>query len=113
MNYECGKVDIEELLACSLNLKKSEYKIFKILFREERPLTAIEVSDKLSLDRTTVQKVLKKFLEQNLVQRFQENLENGGYLFRYRVREKPEIKKHVRLILKRWYDTGNDLIENL
>jgi predicted transcriptional regulator len=113
MNYECGKVDIEELLACSLNLKKSEYKIFKVLFKEERALTAIEVSDMLTLDRTTVQKVLKKFLENSLVQRFQENLENGGYLFRYKVKDKQNIKRHIRFILKRWYDSGNEMIEKL
>jgi len=113
MNYECGKVDIEELLACSLNLKKSEFKIFKLLFKEEPALTAIELSEKLSLDRTTVQKILKKFLENHLVQRFQENLDNGGYLFRYKVKDKQDIKKHIRLILSNWYSKGNEMIEKL
>ncbi len=113
MNYDCGRVDIEELLACSLNLKKSEYKIFKILFREDSPLTAIELSERLSLDRTTVQKILKKFLENNLVQRFQENLDNGGYLFRYKVKDKQDIKKHIRQILTNWYEKGNEMLEKL
>lgn len=113
MNYECGKIDIEELLACSLNLKKSEYKVFKILFREDSPLTAAELSTKLNLDRTTVQKVLSKFLENNLVQRYQENLNNGGYLFRYTAKDKQGIKKHIRQILNKWYNKGNEMIDKL
>jgi len=113
MNYDCGRVDVEELLACSLNLKKSEFRIFKLLFKEENALTAIELSDKLTLDRTTVQKILKKFLDQSLVQRFQENLDNGGYLFRYKVRDKLEIKKHIKQILTNWYSKGNELLEKL
>jgi predicted transcriptional regulator len=113
MNYECGKVDIEELLGCSLNLKKSEYKVFKILLKEHDALTATELSEKLSLDRTTIQKILGKFIENSLVQRFQENLSNGGYLYRYKVKNKDEIKKHIRQILINWYTKGNEMIDKL
>lgn len=111
MDITCGRLTIQDIIACSLDLKKSEYKLFEILLREKEPLTIIDLSKKLSLDRTTVQKILKVFSHKGLVQRYQLNLENGGYVFRYAVKDKQSIKKHLKTMLKNWYETSSNTIE--
>lgn len=107
VEFACGKIEFQDIIACSLSLKKSEYKLFEFLVKEEKPLTIADMIKKLNLDRTTVQKVLKNFLSKNLVQRYQQNLDNGGYVFRYIVRDRNAIKKHIKNMLTQWYQETN------
>lgn len=104
MDITCGKIDIEDIIACSLSLKKSEYKIFEILLRTKENLTIKQISDKLKLDRTTIQKILKTLSEKRLIHRLQQNLENGGYIYTYNIKDKPAIKKYIKDALKLWYE---------
>jgi predicted transcriptional regulator len=106
MDITCGKLDIQDIIACSLSLKKSEYKIFEVLLRSKDNLTIQQLSDKLKLDRTTIQKILKTLSEKNLIQRYQENLENGGYIFNYTIKNKMEVKKYIKDALKQWYEAS-------
>lgn len=104
MDITCGKIDIEDIIACSLSLKKSEYKIFEILLRTNENLTIKQISDKLKLDRTTIQKILKTLSEKGLIHRLQKNLENGGYIYNYNIKDKPAVKKYIKDALKIWYE---------
>jgi predicted transcriptional regulator len=112
MDITCGKVDIEDVIACSLSLKKSEYKIFEVLLRSKENLTIQQISDKLKLDRTTIQKILKTLSSKGLIHRLQQNLENGGYIFNYTVKDKHSIKKHIKESLKQWYEKSISQIDN-
>ena len=112
MDITCGKLDIEDVIACSLSLKKSEYKIFEILLRSKENLTIQQIAGKLKLDRTTVQKILKTLTGKGLIHRFQQNLENGGYIYNYNIKEKPAVKKHIKDALKAWYENSVRQIDN-
>ncbi len=112
MDITCGKLDIEDVIACSLSLKKSEYKIFEVLLRSKDNLTIQQISDKLKLDRTTIQKILKTLSEKGLTHRLQQNLENGGYIYNYSIKEKHAVKKHIKESLKQWYDNSIKQIDN-
>jgi len=112
MDITCGKLDIEDVIACSLTLKKSEYKIFEVLLRSRENLTIQQISDKLKLDRTTIQKILKTLSSKGLIHRLQQNLENGGYIYNYTIKDKPTVKKHIKDALKIWYEKSITQIDN-
>lgn len=112
MDITCGKLDIEDVIACSLSLKKSEYKIFEILLRSKENMTIQEICDRLKLDRTTIQKILKALSQKSLVHRYQQNLDNGGYLYSYNVKDKQAVKNHIKNSLKQWYEKSVKQIDN-
>jgi len=112
MDITCGKLDIEDVIACSLSLKKSEYKIFEILLKSKEDLTIQQIAAKLKLDRTTIQKVLKTLSSKGLIHRFQQNLENGGYIYNYNIKDKSAVKKHIKESLKQWYERSIIQIDN-
>ena len=58
----------------------------------------------MSLDRTTVQKAIKQLAEKNLVKRLQINLDKGGYMFYYEIKNKTEIKQRMLDIVNKWHD---------
>ena len=106
MEFACKSVEVEEIIACSLSLKKSEYKIFEAMIKESKKYSIQELSDKLKLDRTTIQKVLKKFVDLEIAKRYQQNLESGGYIFYYQIRDKNDLKKKIHSAIKKWNDSA-------
>ena len=112
MEFACKKIDVQDIIACSLGLKKSEYKIFEtLLANKDNHMTLKDMSKKLDLDRTTLQKVLKRFTENELVERFQENLDSGGYIFVYKIKDKAILKKRINKAIDGWYDTAKQSVE--
>jgi predicted transcriptional regulator len=110
-NVVCGKLNVDDIIACSLSLKKSEFRLFKELMILTDQVTVIELAEKLNLDRTTVQKIIKSFMQKGLVTRYQENLDNGGYLFLYAIKDKEKIRAHIKKMLATWYDLAIKSIE--
>lgn len=110
MEFACKKIDVQDIIACSLGLKKSEYKVFEELLYSDH-ITLKELSKRLRLDRTTLQKVLKNFISNDLVLRYQENLDNGGYVFVYKIKDKSILKKRINAALERWYDAARQSID--
>jgi len=110
MEFACKKIDVQDIIACSLGLKKSEYKIFEALLYSDR-VALKDLSKKLNLDRTTLQKVLKRFVDNDLVERYQENLDNGGYIFVYKIKDKDILKKRIHVALEKWYATAKNAID--
>lgn len=100
--FACNQVDLEEIIKCSLDLSKTQYAVFDFLLSKRGRYTVKEISQELSLDRTTVQKAVKELLRKELVERFQDNLERGGYTFVYRIESKEKIKKRLRNIIRDW-----------
>lgn len=112
LDITCGKLEIQDIIACSLALKKSEYRIFEVLLKSHENLTIQQISEKLELDRTTIQKILKTLSGKSLVQRYQQNLENGGYIYNYNIKDKPAVKKHIKDSLRMWYENSMRQIDN-
>jgi predicted transcriptional regulator len=110
MEFACKKIDVQDIIACSLGLKKSEYKVFEALLKSDH-VTLKELSKQLELDRTTLQKVLKHFVNNDLVLRYQENLDNGGYVFVYKIKDKSILKKRINSAIDKWYDTAKHAID--
>lgn len=98
------EIELKNLIKCSFELNKTDYDIFIFLMKKEKPLTTNEISIQMSLDRTTVQKSVKRLAEKELVLRAQKNLEKGGYIFTYSIKDKKIIKERMSEIVKKWHD---------
>ena len=112
IDFACKKLDIEEVIKCSLALSKSDYNILKFLMKSSSPKSTEEISSKLGLDKSTVQRSVKKLREKDLLLRGQINQSIGGYLFTYRIKEKERIRKIVLDILEGWVDNVRSEIKD-
>jgi predicted transcriptional regulator len=110
MEFACRQIDVKDIIACSLGLKKSEYRVFELLLTSNH-VTLKELAKKLDLDRTTLQKIFKNFVANDLVERYQENLDNGGYIFIYKIKDKTLLKKRIHTAIDKWHDTARTAID--
>lgn len=106
IDFACKTFEMSEVIKCSLNLSRAEYKLFDFFIRNsDKSFSTEELSKSLKLDKSTIQRGVKKLHKKNLLFRSQLNQSVGGYLFRYRVKNKNEIKKKVLEILEGWNET--------
>ena len=103
ISFACQDIEFKDLLRCSFQLNKTEYNVLMFLLKMDKQYTATDLADIMDLDRTTVQKAIKKLAEKELVIRKQENLDKGGYLFHYQIHNKDAIKERMLGIVERWH----------
>lgn len=60
------------------------------------------LSRAFKLDLSTVQRSEKKLYEKEVLQRSQQNLDSGGYVFIYKIHSKSEIKIIIMNIVQGW-----------
>lgn len=102
IDFACKKFDIEEVIKCSLGLSKSEFKLLKFLMEHDKQFTTEELASFLSLDKSTIQRSIKRLHQKNLVIRGQINQSVGGYVFLYRIKQKENIRKIILDIVEGW-----------
>jgi predicted transcriptional regulator len=103
IDFACKKFEISEVIKCSIGLSKAEFRLFDFFIKHsEEDFSTDELSKKLKLDKSTIQRGVKKLHGKNLLFRIQLNQSIGGYLFRYKIKNKLEIKKNVLSVLESW-----------
>ncbi|MHA1575358.1 MAG: helix-turn-helix domain-containing protein [Alphaproteobacteria bacterium] len=102
ITFSCKKISKEDLIKCSLALNKTEYNLLMFLLKKDRCFTAIQISDLMTLDRTTIQKAISNLVEKGLVKRKQKNISGGGYTFLYLIEDKKEIKNKIKEVIRKW-----------
>ncbi|MCL5730204.1 MAG: MarR family transcriptional regulator [Candidatus Pacearchaeota archaeon] len=102
IDFACKKFDLEEVIKCSLGLSKAEFRLLKFLVEHEGKFTTEDLSKKLKLDKSTIQRSVKKLHEKNLVSRSQVNQSVGGYIFLYSLKDKGNIRKIVTDTIDNW-----------
>ena len=110
ITFSCKKITEEELMRCSFNLNKTEYNALIFLLRDGQMRTVSQISNAMELERTTVQKAIKKLVEKGLAKRTQRNLPEGGYTFLYQPDNKDEIKSRMKGIAYEWYKNVEESI---
>lgn len=106
IDFACKKFDLNEVIKCSLSLSKSEFRLFNFFIKHsDRDFSTLELSQKLKLDKSTIQRGVKKLHQKGLLFRTQLNQAVGGYLFKYRIKDKKGVKKKVLDILNSWKST--------
>ncbi|AGB49353.1 putative transcriptional regulator [Methanomethylovorans hollandica DSM 15978] len=105
VDFACKEFQIEAVIKCGLNLTKAELQVLKYLLgNDTRWFTTEQVAADLSLDISTVQRSVKKLTEKKVLQKFQNNLDGGGYFFVYRIKNKREIKELIMKIINSWVE---------
>lgn len=110
ISFACKRIELEELIKCSFGLNKTEFNVLQFLLTQNSENSLMDLSKKMDLDRTTVQKAVKGLLAKELIKRFQINLNGGGYLFVYKPKDKREIKEKMKLTLNSWVKNVDDEI---
>ena len=94
IDFACKKFDLEEVIRCSLNLTKTEFKILEYLMKNsDKKFTTQEISKIFKIGLSTSQKAINEINKKNLIKRSQKNLGKGGYVFIYSIKEKPILKQ--------------------
>ncbi|MFX1326775.1 MAG: helix-turn-helix domain-containing protein [Promethearchaeota archaeon] len=114
----------QELFKCILGLNEIEAKIFCVLLKNQ-DLTTSQLTEKIEMDRSSIQKAVKNLLRLRLIKRSSmsmkdytkiKNIDNGkkqGYLYIYNAKNIDSIKKEFKKLLDKWYNSMLNYIDNL
>jgi len=103
IDFACKKFDLKEIVKCSLGLTKSEFHLFEyLLMHSSTGFQSAELAKALKLDLTTVQKGVKNLYEKRILYRTQKNIDQGGYIYYYQIKNKEEVKKRIMGTIKNW-----------
>ena len=72
--------------------------------------TTEDLAKKLELDKSTIQRAVKKMHEKDLLTRSQINQTVGGYIFLYKIKDKQNLRKIVLNTLEGWMDVFREKI---
>lgn len=103
ITFACKVIKKEEIVRCTFNLSKTEYTVLEFFFKTKGKHTVMDISKKLKLERTTVQKAIKKLMKKRLLKRTRENLKGGGYVFLYELESAEKIKRRIKHTVSEWY----------
>ncbi len=86
IDFACKKFDLKEVIRCSLNFTKTEFKILEYLMENSnKKFTTQEISKIFKIGLSTSQKAINEINKKGLIKRGQKNLEKGGYIFVYSI----------------------------
>ena len=89
ISFACKKIEIKDLIKCSFGFSKTEFKVFNFLLgKDKQTFTVADLSEKVELDRTSVQRALKKLVDKKIVERRAKNLGNGCFFYIYKILHK-------------------------
>lgn len=111
MDFACKEFKVEDVIKCALNLTKADLNTMKCFLNEPNKWVDTDaLSRSLNLDISTVQRSVKKLHEKGIVQRSQQNLDGGGYVYIYKIHSKNQIKNVILEIVHSWADRlGHEL----
>jgi predicted transcriptional regulator len=103
IDFACKTFEISEVVKCSLSLSKSEFNLLDFFVKNsDSSFSTEELSTKLKLDKSTIQRGVKKLREKDLLFRLQINQTVGGYFFKYRLKDEKKLKRKLIDILDSW-----------
>ncbi len=105
IDFACKRFSLDKIIKCSLGLSKADAKVMHFLLGHNSWTTAKELAKKTDLNLSTVQRAIKKLYEKDAVIRSQENLDNGGYLFHYKIKDKKALRNIIMQLVKGWLKT--------
>lgn len=106
IDFACKRFQIEEVIKCGLGLTKADLKLLRYMLENgDEWFTTDELSKHLKLSLSTIQRSVKKLHERKVILRSQENLDNGGYIFLYKVKTKKSLRELMMDIVHNWVKT--------
>ena len=112
IDFACKEFRLDDIIKCSLGMTKAEFKLVKMFLSTQKEwFTTQEISRELKLDLSTVQRCVKSLHEKDLIIRRQENLDSGGYAFRYQLKKREELRQRIKDTISRWVSRVNDELD--
>ena len=108
--FACKEINLYEIMKCSFALTKTEHKVLLFMVKANTNFPIKELGQKLSLERSTIQKAIKTLTDKGLVERKQQNIEEGGYRFCYSAIQQSLIKEKMLQSVKDWHNSVESLI---
>jgi predicted transcriptional regulator len=103
IDFACKEFKVEDVIKYALNLTKSDLTVMKYFLSEnEHGVDTESLSKALNLDISTIQRSVKKLHEKEILQRSQQNLDGGGYIFRYKINSRAEVKNIIMNGVSSW-----------
>lgn len=103
IDFACKTFSLDEIIRCSLGITRADFRVMEFLVRQDDDwFTTETLAKKLKLNLTTVQRAVKKLHGHDIVERKQNNLGNGGYVFIYRIRDKKQVRRTILDIIDSW-----------
>lgn len=103
LDFACKRFSLEEVIRCGLALTKSECKLLRYMMNNSTEwYTTEELSKQLNLNLSTIQRSVKNLHTKEVIDRSQNNLETGGYVFLYKVKKKRELREMLINIVRSW-----------
>lgn len=110
-----------KLLKCILGLNVIESNVFSYILKHN-DVTTMKLTEVFEKDRSSIQRALIKLTELDVIEKrsisLKEYLGEGetnkrGYLYVYEAKDLGMIKKQLRELLDRWYDSMSGYIDNI
>mgnify|MGYP000429755700 CR=1 FL=1 len=111
IDFACKQIELSDLIQCSFQLTKTEYKILVHLIEKDKKEDVKSLAEELKLDRSTVQKAIKKLYQKELIKRNQMNIRSGGYLYVYKAKDKEKIKDEILDLIENWSTSAKESIK--
>ena len=114
IDFACKKFDLKEVIRCSLNFTKTEFRIIEYLMENSsKKFTTQEISKIFKIGLSTSQKAINNIHKKELIKRSQKNLMKGGYIFVYSIKEKFILKQKILEIIHNWVRKVEIEVKNL
>lgn len=111
-DFACKEFKVEDVIKCALNLTKSNLTVMKYFLSENENWVDTEsLSKTFNLDIATIQRSVKKLHEKEIWQRSQQNLDGGGYIYRYKINSRAEVKNIVMNVVSSWAERVGQKLE--
>ncbi len=101
----------EDMAKCVLGLKELDINTYKSLL-EAGPMTAEQLGEMLSRERSTAYRSLQNLISAGLVYRETKSIDIGGYYYEYVAIEPEKVKQMIKNTIDNWYAKMNTLVEN-
>lgn len=101
----------EDMAKCVLGLKELDINTYKSLL-EAGPMTAEQLGEILSRERSTAYRSLQNLISAGLVYRETKSIDIGGYYYEYVAIEPEKVKLMIKNTIDNWYMKMNSLVEN-
>jgi len=112
IDFACRQFNLDDIIKCGLGLTKAEFKVFCFFVDNDgKEFTSGEIEKRTGLDLTTAQKAVKKLSGKKIITRSQKNLDNGGYIFRYKCSSKKDIRETLKAIIRKWSGVVEEKID--
>ncbi len=103
IDFACKRFKLSEVIKCGLGLTKADYLILEYFLKHSHKWFTTDIlAEDLKFNLSTVQRAVKKLNEKGIIERKQNNLDGGGYVYVYTVRNRKDIAARIMEIVDNW-----------